>query len=414
MKTQPIFRSLVALTLLLGVVWSCKKEETAVVPTPAVKSAAKDITKFSFAALSPAVDGTIDATAKTISATVLVNTDVTKLTPTLTISDKATVSPASGTVQDFSKEVSYTVTAEDASTQVWKVTTSVANICKVVGSTGSDGYSTASIQFTYDALNKIIKRTKDIKYTDGKGNFKSASIYSYDADGYITDEKETYVYAQTPATYTTVDVSTNYTYKDGRLIKSIGTSKKGDNTQSVYTNLYEYDTQGNLTKYSENEAVATISNGVITAYTDPDYTYGLNAQGFVSKVTKKSDNSYTLYQYDADGQQISVEYYDSKGVKTGEYYTSKYNTIKMNIPINPLGYKGHPNFKSIYGNSKYQRTQFKLGNSVSGNSSTFDYTYKTDAKGNVTSSSYIYTFVYDGKTDVSSPYTTNYTYQDCN
>ena len=52
MKKQPIFRSLFALALLLGVVWSCKKEETAVVPTPAVKSAAKDITKFSFAALA--------------------------------------------------------------------------------------------------------------------------------------------------------------------------------------------------------------------------------------------------------------------------------------------------------------------------------------------------------------------------
>ena len=207
MKTQPIFRSLMALAILLGIIWSCKKEDavpakstakdistfafggispavngtisgtsisatvpfsvdvTNLAPTIALspkatvspasgsaqnfsnpviytvtaedgtnqkytvtvtksvapKSSAKDITKFSFAALSPAVDATIDATAKTISATLPAATDLTKLVPTITISDKATVSPASGVATDFSKEVSYTVTAEDASTQVWKV-----------------------------------------------------------------------------------------------------------------------------------------------------------------------------------------------------------------------------------------------------------------------------------------------------
>jgi len=67
------------------------------------------------------VDATIDASTKAITATVPAATDVTKLVPTITLSDKATVSPASGVAQDFSKEVSYTVTAEDGGTVVWKV-----------------------------------------------------------------------------------------------------------------------------------------------------------------------------------------------------------------------------------------------------------------------------------------------------
>jgi eukaryotic-like serine/threonine-protein kinase len=107
---------------------ACSKEDvpttTTPMPTPTptvTKSSAKDITKFSFAALSPAVDATIDASTKAITATVPAGTDVTKLVPTITISDKATVSPATGVAQDFSKEVSYTVTAEDASTVVYKV-----------------------------------------------------------------------------------------------------------------------------------------------------------------------------------------------------------------------------------------------------------------------------------------------------
>ncbi len=108
---------------------ACKKDDptptTTVTPTttpPVVtKSTAKDITKFSFAVLSPVVDATIDASTKAITATVPAGTDVTKLVPTITISDKATISPATGVAQDFSKELSYTVTAEDASTVVYKV-----------------------------------------------------------------------------------------------------------------------------------------------------------------------------------------------------------------------------------------------------------------------------------------------------
>ena len=91
----------------------------------APKSSAKDITKFSFAALSPAVDATIDVANKTISATLPAGTKVTALVPTITLSDKATVSPATGVATDFTKEVSYTVTAEDLSTQVWKVNVTV-------------------------------------------------------------------------------------------------------------------------------------------------------------------------------------------------------------------------------------------------------------------------------------------------
>ena len=169
MKQNPIFRSLITLALLLGVVWSCKKEETAVVPTPAVKSAAKDITKFSFAALSPAVDGTIDATAKTISATVLVNTDVTKLTPTLTISDKATVSPASGTVQNFTNPVNYVVTAEDGTTQTYAVS-AVINPPKINTFAPSDGIMGTLVVINGEGFSSV---STDIKVTV---NGKAANI----------------------------------------------------------------------------------------------------------------------------------------------------------------------------------------------------------------------------------------------
>jgi eukaryotic-like serine/threonine-protein kinase len=86
------------------------------------KFSGKDITEFSFADFSPAIVAKIDPTTKTITATVPATADLTKLKPTLKLSDRATVNPASGTVVDFSKAVNFTVTAEDASTQVYAVT----------------------------------------------------------------------------------------------------------------------------------------------------------------------------------------------------------------------------------------------------------------------------------------------------
>ena len=68
----------------------------------------------------------IDAVNQTINIEVAEGTAYTKLIPTLTVSEGATVSPASGTEQDFTNPVGYTVTAEDQkTTQVWTVTVTV-------------------------------------------------------------------------------------------------------------------------------------------------------------------------------------------------------------------------------------------------------------------------------------------------
>jgi eukaryotic-like serine/threonine-protein kinase len=133
-----------SLILVLFFTLSCDKEVITdnnpnPTPTTSTKSSAKDITKFSFAALSPAVDATIDGAGKSISSTLSNSADLTKLVPTITLSTKATISPASGTVQDFSKEVIYTVTAEDGSTVVWKVKIDkeVADVLNDIVLTGS-------------------------------------------------------------------------------------------------------------------------------------------------------------------------------------------------------------------------------------------------------------------------------------
>ncbi|MDO8626547.1 MAG: DUF5018 domain-containing protein [Candidatus Magasanikbacteria bacterium] len=92
----------------------------------ATKSSQKNITAFSFLGLNPPVAATIDNTAHTVTLTVPKNTDLKTLSPTVVVSNKATVSPTGGVAQDFGSPVIYTVTAEDGSTQSYVVKVNVA------------------------------------------------------------------------------------------------------------------------------------------------------------------------------------------------------------------------------------------------------------------------------------------------
>ncbi len=97
-------------------------ENWTVTVTKLPASSAKDIYSFRFEDLTPAVNGVISNAEHTVSLVVPFGTDLTALVPTITLSDYATVSPASGAAQNFTSPVNYTVTAQDGSTQVWVVT----------------------------------------------------------------------------------------------------------------------------------------------------------------------------------------------------------------------------------------------------------------------------------------------------
>ncbi|MDW3209058.1 MAG: DUF5018 domain-containing protein [Reichenbachiella sp.] len=65
-------------------------------------------------------EANIDADSHTVSIELLLDTDVSNLNPSITLSEGATISPTGA--QDFSSPVTYTVTAQDGSTaQTWEV-----------------------------------------------------------------------------------------------------------------------------------------------------------------------------------------------------------------------------------------------------------------------------------------------------
>ncbi len=126
---------LIFFVAVVAALYACKDDpaKPASAAGRTTQSSAKAITKFSFAALNPAVDGAIDEAVKSIKAIVPATTDLTRLMPVITVSDKAALSPATGVIQDFSKEVTYTVTAGDGSIAVYKVSVSKAGTPAATG-----------------------------------------------------------------------------------------------------------------------------------------------------------------------------------------------------------------------------------------------------------------------------------------
>ncbi|WP_428659290.1 DUF5018 domain-containing protein [Runella sp.] len=101
--------------------FACPKD-----PAEPTKSSANSITSFSFEGLTPAIRAIIDNNQQLITASLPIGTDSRRLIPSIVISEKATISPASGVAQDFSKPITYTVTAEDGSTKSFEVRVTVA------------------------------------------------------------------------------------------------------------------------------------------------------------------------------------------------------------------------------------------------------------------------------------------------
>ncbi len=96
-------------------------ENNNAVPEAEIKNNEKLIVSFDLP-LNPEVIGAIDQANYTVVLNAPVGTNVTNLEPSINVSPKSAVSPASNVPQNFTGPVVYTVTAEDGSTQNYTVT----------------------------------------------------------------------------------------------------------------------------------------------------------------------------------------------------------------------------------------------------------------------------------------------------
>jgi hypothetical protein len=128
----------------------------------------KAITSFSFPSLDGAV-GVIDKSAMTITVTVPYGTSRSSLAPTI-VHTGASVSPASGASRNFSSPVTYTVTAEDGTTQSYRVTVSVSSYSSVKAITSFRFYNLSG------AIGVIDESAKTIAVTVPHGTDRSSLL----------------------------------------------------------------------------------------------------------------------------------------------------------------------------------------------------------------------------------------------
>ena len=138
----------------------CVRDLTKTSETPEApevpSSSEKDIIYFTI----NDINGTIDTDYNTIAFELESGTDVTSLTPTITISEEATISPASGVAQDFTTPITYTVTAKDNSTKIYTVSITI----------GSESIVDANLPYVMFGDSKLYIQPSGSNEVDGTGD----------------------------------------------------------------------------------------------------------------------------------------------------------------------------------------------------------------------------------------------------
>jgi len=257
------------------------------------KSNAKDILAFSLAEQED--NAVIDATAHTVNITVINGTIVTALTPTIKVSNFAKISPASGVATDFTNPVTYTVTAQDGTTQAWTVTVTVSitpsskkditsfAIANQIGSSVIDATAgTVTVLMPYGttltSLTPTITVSAGATINPASGtpqDFSSAVTYTVTAQNTETKAWTVTVTNQVPVSLSIHDIQ--YTtatpaespYK-GQLVRTKGivtAVKAGTSTTSFYLQdgdsewggIYVYSSSYSATVGDSVEIVATVA-----------------------------------------------------------------------------------------------------------------------------------------------------------
>ncbi|MDW3195765.1 MAG: BspA family leucine-rich repeat surface protein [Cytophagales bacterium] len=171
-------------------------------------STATDV--ISFVLAEETGSATINTTDHTITVEVANGTDLTTLTPTIGVSSGASITEASGVVQDFSSPVEYTVTAEDgAITQTWTVTVTEApsTATDIISFVLAEETGSATINTTDYTINvEVVNGTDLTALTPTIGVSSGASISQ--ASGVVQDFSSSVDYTVTAEDGTTIQVWT--------------------------------------------------------------------------------------------------------------------------------------------------------------------------------------------------------------
>ena len=265
-----------------------------------------------------------------------------------------------------------------------------------------DEYSYKAV-FTYEYDDKGNRTGNTVQYTntypDGKtATSTSSTSMQYDADGFLLRTVRQYNSKDRDGVTSISSTNEDYTYENGRLIKS-ATSSVNDGSPISYVSQYEYDGSGKLIKYMntyDNSSTSIQYNGnsiqkiIITDgagnTTSPFLQY--NDKGWLIKSieTWGGGTDEFRYEYTAEGQIAKEERYINSKPSSGTIY--EYDTRE-----NPSQYiysrpKGHPtlpstrpNFLQIHNITRATYLEANADGTAFQNRGSTLYVYDYNAKG---------------------------------
>ena len=216
--------------LFFGLFVACSEEEKL--------SSEASITGFEIESLNQV--GTISGT--TITMSVPYGTDISNLSPTITVSEGASLTPASGLARDFTSTVGYTVTAEDGkTTSSYSVTISILDPDTVVIST-FEVSGAESVDIDQDGLTITINMLEGSDVTSLAPvittipDDATSTPASGEAQDFSTSVDYTITAGETSSTYTAsvnfiptgMDIDGISIYFDGSVASSTLPSELGD------------------------------------------------------------------------------------------------------------------------------------------------------------------------------------------
>jgi len=278
---------------------SCTKE---------VLSGENSILSLKIVNLDQPVEAVIDQTAMTVTAELPYGTDVTKLVIDVVISEKATISPASGDTLDLSNPVSLTLSAEDGTTAVYSFSVSVKKA-----------------DYVYDFEDLSLDADSFWSGPDTRVNPQTVNLYGTDCQVYYGSFLENG--AEFSNTY-------NDTWKSW---SGFAYSNMTDKETAGFTNQYSVYADGGA-ENSKNFAVAyapqyatPITNITFDTIVDPQKIFVTNST--YAYLDMKNGSTYSKALAEGDYLQLLIEGFDNSGNSTGkvEFYLANFQNGKTDI-----------------------------------------------------------------------------------
>lgn len=308
-----LYLTLVSLVFIL--LMGCTTELVPEIP----KSSAKELSNPSISVANATF--TYEESTNTYTYTIPENTDIKSIAFIFTLSQGAVSVPVSGSVQDFTNPVKYTITAEDGSTKVVMVAVKkVVRIgnCKVISSgTSTNGTTNGVSQYVYNQNNQLVYYERF-----GESGYKATFNLEYNTEfpELLRNKRVRFNNGTT--------TEERYEYNsDKKLASRIFVNSKDGLETSRQEEYYRYDSKGKisrieirfpqfLSKYG-SFVIYEYTDGILTKVNAVNANVTVDSKGNITRFQTLNSPFYTMYTYNEKGLVVESKEFNDEGKLVG-------------------------------------------------------------------------------------------------